>query len=351
MRLVLAAVFLLCLIRPASAQPLNLRLPTDNAGLLEGDLPGFYQYTDRTYQGRKSTPWQGGQYGFVRNLKDIGGEVVYARFHEGLDIKPMRRNPAGDPLDAVRAIDEGTVVYTNNIEKQSSYGLYVVVEHWWDGSPFYSLYAHLGQIRVQSGQQVARGTPLGRMGYTGRGIDQRRAHVHFEINMLLNERFERWHNAEYKSKNHHGIFNGINLAGIDASGLYLIQSLDSTLTISSFLSQERPAFYIAVPKQGGFDLLTRYPWLATEPETLRTRSWTIGFSRSGLPLTVTPSERALAAPIVVSVAPSGMPVQYFTNGYITGSTLSPQLTRKANRYLRLLMLPSLEASPPVPTHE
>ena len=34
---------------------------------LRGDDPDFYMYTDRTFEGVRSRPWQGGQYGFVRN--------------------------------------------------------------------------------------------------------------------------------------------------------------------------------------------------------------------------------------------------------------------------------------------
>ncbi len=48
-------------------EPLNLALPTDNDAIYRGDGPEFYQYIERDYQGVKSTPWEGGQYGFVRD--------------------------------------------------------------------------------------------------------------------------------------------------------------------------------------------------------------------------------------------------------------------------------------------
>ncbi len=123
----------------AGAQSLDLILPTDNDAFLRDDGPAFYQYTDRLARPGVSQPWQGGQYGFVRNVRETPYGDVYTRFHEGVDIKPLYRDRAGEPLDTVRAIDGGEVVYVNVVEKNSNYGKYVVVEHWWGGSPFFSL--------------------------------------------------------------------------------------------------------------------------------------------------------------------------------------------------------------------
>src|SRR5690606_35768989 len=197
-----------------AAEPLHLILPTSNDALLRGDGPGFFMFTDRNFQGRRSQPWEGGQYGYVRNPMEMAGGVVYTRFHEGVDIRPVYRDGAGEPLDTVRTIDDGYVVYVNNIEARSNYGKYVVVEHWWSGSPFYSLYAHLGAVHVRAGEQVVQGQRLGRMGYTGRGIDRRRAHVHFEINMLLNQNYPEWHRSNVRGSNWHDVFHGYNLAGL-----------------------------------------------------------------------------------------------------------------------------------------
>ena len=51
----------------AQEQALDLVLPTDNDALFHGGGPEFYQYIERDYNGVKTTPWQGGQYGFVRD--------------------------------------------------------------------------------------------------------------------------------------------------------------------------------------------------------------------------------------------------------------------------------------------
>src|SRR5438876_9611828 len=86
------------------SQVLDLVLPTDNDALFSGDGPAFYQSVDRDYNGVKSAPWEGGQYGFVRDPKSTGGGVVYTRFHEGIDIRSVHRDANGEPLDEVRAI-------------------------------------------------------------------------------------------------------------------------------------------------------------------------------------------------------------------------------------------------------
>src|SRR5260370_22067726 len=85
-------------------QAVDLGLPTDNDALFSGGGAAFYQYIERNYNGVKSTPWEGGQYGFVRDPTDTAGGVVYTRFHEGIDIRPLQRDANGDPLDGVRAI-------------------------------------------------------------------------------------------------------------------------------------------------------------------------------------------------------------------------------------------------------
>ena len=141
----------------AQNQTVDLVLPTDNDALFSGDGAAFYQYVERNYNGVKSTPWQGGQYGFVRDPIGTAGGVVFTRFHEGIDIRSLHRDANGDPLDEVRAIADGKVVHVNPIAGYSNYGKYIVIEHRWDGSNYYSLYGHLSSITVHSGDTVKRG--------------------------------------------------------------------------------------------------------------------------------------------------------------------------------------------------
>src|SRR5947207_242 len=81
-----------------------LALPTDNHALFHGGGPDFYQHVERDYKGVKSTPWEGGQYGFVRDPIQTAAGMVYTRFHEGIDIRPLQRDTRGDPVDDVHAI-------------------------------------------------------------------------------------------------------------------------------------------------------------------------------------------------------------------------------------------------------
>jgi len=76
----------------AQTQVLDLVLPTDNDALFSGDGPAFYQAVDRDDDGAKAAPWEGGQYGFVRDPKSTGGGLIYTRFHEGIDIRSVHRD-------------------------------------------------------------------------------------------------------------------------------------------------------------------------------------------------------------------------------------------------------------------
>src|SRR5260370_40884233 len=88
----------------AQSESLDLALPTDNDALFRGGGPEFYQYIERDYKGEKSTPWEGGQYGFVRDPVETAQGIVYTRFHEGIDIRALKRDARCEPLDEGRAI-------------------------------------------------------------------------------------------------------------------------------------------------------------------------------------------------------------------------------------------------------
>src|SRR5207244_12897778 len=87
----------------------DLALPTDNDAIFRGGGPDFYQYIERDYHGEKSTPWEGGQYGFVRDPVETSSGIVYTRFHEGIDIRCLHRDERGEPTDEVRASADGKV--------------------------------------------------------------------------------------------------------------------------------------------------------------------------------------------------------------------------------------------------
>src|SRR5437667_10135179 len=275
----------------------DLVLPTENDALFHGGGPEFYQYIERDYQGVKSTPWQGGQYGFVRDPMETAAGMIYTRFHEGIDIRPLHREGRGEPLDEVRAIAEGKVVYTNLVPGHSNYGNYIVIEHQWEGSSYYSLYGHLNAIAVKPGQIVQRGEVVGRMGYTGKGINQARAHLHLELNLMLSHQFQSWYDVFYKEEpNYHGIYNGINLKGLDIARLYLALRKDPSLTIPQFLADEETFYKVTLPKSSHFELPRLYPWMLRSNATAGPRSWKVSFARSGLPLKIEPSTERVTQP-------------------------------------------------------
>jgi murein DD-endopeptidase MepM/ murein hydrolase activator NlpD len=336
---VLAAVILFV----ATAQNiygLELALPTDNDALFHGGGAAFYQYIERDYHGEKSTPWEGGQYGFVRDPEQTNSGIVYTRFHEGIDIKPMQRDENGEPRDEVRAIADGKVVYTSLAAGYSNYGKYIVIEHTFDGCPYYSLYGHLSKIDVRAGEMVQRGQHVAMMGYTGVGINRERAHVHLELNLILSHNFEGWYGATHKNDpNHHGIYNGINLSGLNIAKLYLQLRDNPSLTIPQFLSHEEIFYKVAFPRSRHFELAKLYPWMATGSADAEPRSWDVSFARSGLPLRIEASDRKLKDPEIVYVKPSSLNASYLTNGVATGPTSHAHLTEYGMQMMRLLIWP------------
>jgi murein DD-endopeptidase MepM/ murein hydrolase activator NlpD len=332
---------------PASAGPhskaqhdtLDLVLPTDNDALFRGDLPEFYQVVERDYHGEKSTPWEGGQYGFVRDPVETSEGIVYTRFHEGIDIRCIRRDANNDPLDEVRAIANGKVVYTSSVPGHSNYGKYIVIEHRWDGSPYYSLYAHLSAIDVRSGQTVQRGQHIAVMGYTGAGINQPRAHLHLELNLIVNHRFEGWYKqSNVADPNYHGIYNGINLIGIDIARLYLALKKNPSLTISEFLANEQTSYKVTVPRSGHFELPKNYPWLIADAQK-KGKSWEISFARSGVPLRIEPSEKKVKFAEVTYVKPSSVDCSLLFKNEIAGHGKNAHLTPYGQNQMRLFTFP------------
>ncbi len=322
-----------------AAHHLDLALPTDNDALFRDDGPGFYQVVARDFQGVESRPWEGGQYGFVRDPIETPAGIIFKRFHEGIDIRPVNRDARGEPTDEVHAIAEGKVVHTNAVSGFSNYGRFVVVEHHWDSGDFYSLYAHLNTIAVQPGEHVARGERLGIMGHTGEGIDRERAHVHLELNMMLSREFEGWYNSHIRNDpNRHGLYNGLNLAGLDIARLYLALRKQPSLTIPEFLAQETTFYKVTLPASQHFDLLKRYPWLLRS-SVRDAKSWEVSFAQSGLPLKIEPGAVGVTRPELTFFKRSRARYSDLTRGTLTGRGESAALTENGRRRMELLIFP------------
>src|SRR5436190_19875286 len=341
----IAATLALLLIRSTlmaqmQHQTLDLALPTDNDALFSGGGPAFYQYIERNYKGVKSTPWEGGQYGFVRDPAETSAGMSYTRFHEGIDIRPLHRDVHGEPLDEVRAIADGKVVHTNPVPGYSNYGKYVVIEHRCDGSNYYSLYGHLSSIAVQSGDTVKRGQRIAIMGYTGTGLNRERAHLHLELNLMLSHQFEAWYNAFFRNDpNHNGIYNGMNLIGLNIARLYLALHKTPSLTIPEFLSREETFYRVILPKSRHFELLRLYPWMLTTGSRNEKFSWEVSFAQSGVPLRIEPSDKNVTQPELSYTKKSSIDYSHLTRDIISGHGANAHLTDYGQQLMRLLIWP------------
>lgn len=323
--------------QPASSY--RIGLPTVNRNIFS-DPPNYYMYTDREFEGVKSKPWQGGQYGFTRNQKRTKIGIVYTRLHEGIDVRPVKRNSAGEPLDDVYSISDGKVVYVNTSATASSYGKYVVVRHDFPEGPFYTLYAHLAWPTVSVGKSIRAGEAVGRLGYTGRGINKERAHLHMEMNFMLSERFTAWYGKHFSSKNNHYIYNGFNLTGIDIARFYRERSANPAITIPDFLSREEPYFKVVCPTPKGLpDILKRHPFLiknANGGNVAKSPAWEFTFARSGVPISASPKNQSLKYPFVSWVKTVYTDHSYMTMGRLTGVGAKATLTNSGSRYIQLI---------------
>jgi murein DD-endopeptidase MepM/ murein hydrolase activator NlpD len=318
----------------------DLVLPTDNDALFSGGGAAFYQYIERNFKGVKSTPWEGGQYGFVRDPTDTAGGVVYTRFHEGIDIRPQRRDVRGEPLDEVRAIADGKVVHVNSVPGYSNYGKYTVIEHRWGGSNYYSLYGHLSSIAVHPGDTVKRGGRIAVMGYTGTGLNRERAHLHLELNLMLSPEFESWYNAFFRNDpNHNGIYNGMNLAGLDIARLYLALHKNPSLTIPEFLGREETFYKVTVPKARHFELPKLYSWMLTTGSRNEKSSWEVSFAQSGVPLRIESSDNSVTQPELSYVKKNSVDYSHLTRDIISGHGANAHLTDYGKQLMRLLIWP------------
>ena len=321
-------------------QTLDLVLPTDNDALFSGGGAAFYQHIERNFKGLKSTPWEGGQYGFVRDPIDTAGGLVYTRFHEGIDIRPLHRDAHGEPLDEVRAIADGKVVHVNSVPGYSNYGKYIVIEHRWGGSNYYSLYGHLSSLGVQTGEMVKRSQRIAVMGYTGTGLNRERAHLHLELNLIFSHEFDSWYNTFFRNDpNHNGIYNGMNLAGLDIARLYLALHKNPSLTIPEFLGREEIFYKVMVPKSRNFELARFYPWMLTTGSRNEKSSWEVSFAQSGVPLRIESNDKRVTQPELSYVKKSAVDYSHLTRDIIASHGANGHLSDYGTQLMRLLTWP------------
>ena len=327
------------------------QLPTKNEALLTGNKDAYFMFVDRTTNGVSTQVSEGGQYGFVRDPKMASdGSIVYSRFHEGMDVAPVKRDAKGEPLDEVFAIADGRVAYANATGK-SNYGNYVIVEHATGDGPFYSLYAHLHHLHVVRDQKVERGTVLGIMGHTGSGIDRRRAHTHVELNMLLNPRLAIWQmtpppalavitpptpGKPVPKPPPPPTLIGQNLVGLDIAGWLLAIRKEPELRLSEFIHRSEPYFKIRTPCLGQeLEIVQRYPWLRAPGPIGQT--WEISIAASSIPLKIEPLQEKVEFTTVSWVQPFVGNHAWKSREMLSGSGATATLSKHGQEYVKLLL--------------
>ena len=96
----------------------------------------------------------------------IGISQGYHIFHRGIDF----RAPRGS---SVNAMMKGQVIVVANLKY--GYGRHIIIDH---GKGLSTLYAHLGRIFVEEGEEVSKETEIAEVGLTGRTTGY---HLHFEV--------------------------------------------------------------------------------------------------------------------------------------------------------------------------
>src|SRR6266436_6778822 len=267
------------------AQP--FQLPTANHALFEkGGEENFFV-------GTVGKPWTTGTFGCVRS---DGNQL-----HEGLDIRCLQRDKHGEPTDPVMATADGTVAYINTRSSLSNYGNYLVLRHNIEGLEIYSLYAHLHEIRqgLKTGQSVKAGEVIAIMGRTANtheGISKDRAHVHFELNLLVNERFPGWFKKNFPDqRDDHGVWNGQNLLGLDPRLILLQQrSEGAKFSLLDFIRHQNELCRVLIRK-------TDFPWVKRYSALVRQNplvgkgavaGYEVALNFNGIPFELTPRTSA-----------------------------------------------------------
>lgn len=258
-------------------------LPTPNQAIFEPGREADY------FVATPGRNWESGTFGCVRSE---GWQL-----HEGIDIRCVERDNQGEPIDPVFATAAGKVVYCNRHPGLSAFGNYLVLQHQIENLEIYSLYAHLREIRgdlapgstVDAGEAIA---VMGRTANTGSGISRERAHLHFEINLFINDRFDQWFEESLRgSRNDHGIWNGLNFLGLDPVAILLGGHLEGDdFSLLEYVRNQRELCRVLIGKND-FPWLHRYPYLIKRnpvAEEAGITGYEIAFNFTGVPFLLIP---------------------------------------------------------------
>lgn len=210
-----------------------------------------------------------------------------ARFHEGVDIAPTAWQN-GRALDSIFAVADGRIAYINRSAGNSSYGIYLVLDHPDPAGTLITLYAHLASVEddLREGQSVRRGQVLGTMGHSSTmGIPRQRSHLHFEMGLRLHSRFRDLYRRQGRA-NPHGNDHGHNLFGFDPRRLLFDLEDQDPVPFSALASLQRevPAWRILLRTDRRPDFFRQHPALWSSGGQTDFRGIVVDVLESGLPL-------------------------------------------------------------------
>ena len=330
MRRTFPAFCFLLLVLTATAQRIEIVWPTPNPAWSQGR--GIENFIQPTVSGDPES----GLFGCVRS----GG----SQFHEGLDIKALSHDRRGEPTDQIFAAMDGVVRYVNPHAGESNYGRYIVLEHPGTASAVYTLYAHLSRIEtgILAGATVKRGQVIATMGHStgGSPIPRERSHVHFEIGLMVTQNFSTWYATKrFGSANDHGLWNGMNLMGIDPLDFLREWRARRVDNFQQYFDRLRSVVKVRIATSQVPDFIQRYPSLLRQPMPAGfVGGWEIECNSTGIPFAWTPLTPAQVAgmrpntPQIVSVDSAAVRayrckslVRPRASGYIPGSDLEEML--------------------------
>jgi hypothetical protein len=117
-----------------------------------------------------------------------------------------------------------------------------------------------------------------------------RAHLHFEIGLVVTQGFQAWYDGRrFGSRNEHGIWNGQNLMGVNPIAFYDDWRAGRMTTAQDFFGRMETAVRVRIATYRTPDFVTRYPSLLTKPMPFGpVAGWEIRFNWTGLPFAWTP---------------------------------------------------------------
>jgi murein DD-endopeptidase MepM/ murein hydrolase activator NlpD len=138
----------------------------------------------------------------VKNFKGVSSSFGWRRhpikdtreYHRGIDYR-------GDEKDPVIATASGVVEYAG-YHKKSGYGNLVILSH---DHGFKTLYGHMSQLKVKTGQVIRQGQEIGFVGSTGLSSGP---HLHYEVS-FVQRKLNPTAFVQWDLKNYNEIFNEV----------------------------------------------------------------------------------------------------------------------------------------------